>query len=486
MASTTPQAFAVETTRSATGARRGIKSVLSYKSIGILVGTVEVGMITLGSAFGQVLYQWIADSAPVDLGAALGVGLLSSLLYILASRSAGLYGLPSLLYPAQHLKRALTVCAFVLLSLTAMLFLLKIGSQFSRGSLLGFAAAMLVLCCLTRIGAAGVIEELLRRDAIAGRPAFVVGDEDELATLSSSYLLRHFGVRETGRLAVDTGADHATLSARMEAAMAEARAGQAKEFIVATKWDRAAGLHEIERALRASPLPARLVPQAEVRTIIGRNASPFAASSFTVELQRAPMGLAAQTAKRALDIVVASFAIVALMPVFMLAGCAVKLDSAGPIIFRQRRNGFDRRQFVIFKFRTMRVLEDGAVVRQARRDDDRITMVGRFLRRTSIDELPQLFNVLRGDMSLVGPRPHALAHDQEFTTLIGDYCMRHHVKPGITGWAQIKGCRGETSRPEHMQRRVDLDLWYIKNWSIMLDVNIMARTALDVIHHDAY
>ena len=176
----------------------------------------------------------------------------------------------------------------------------------------------------------------------------------------------------------------------------------------------------------------------------------------------------------------------ALLPVLVMVAIAVKIDSSGPIIFRQRRNGFDRNQFVIFKFRTMKVLEDGATVRQARRDDDRITTVGKLLRRTSLDELPQLFNVLRGEMSLVGPRPHALAHDQQYTALIDDYCMRHHVKPGITGWAQIKGCRGETVRPEAMKKRVDHDVWYIQNWSFGLDLHILFRTAIDVVRHDAY
>ncbi len=487
MASTSPQALGAQG-GSAADHRAGAKGVVSYKSIGLIVGTIEVAMITLGSEFGQMVYGWATDAPLIESGPVIGVGVLSSLLYVLSSRSAGLYRLPSLLYPAQHLKRALTVCAFVLLSLTAMLFLLKVGSQFSRGSLLGFAAAMLVLCCITRVGAASVIEELMRRDAIVGRPAFLIGEEHELGALTGPYLLRHFGIREAGRLALrrDEGDGPEAVNERLEQAMTEARLRHAKEFIIATKWDRSAHLADIESALRVSPLPVRLIPSAEFRSILGRNGSPFFASAYAVELQRAPIGLPAQIAKRALDILVASFAIVALMPVFVMAAAAVKIDSAGPVIFRQRRNGFDRHQFTIFKFRTMRVLEDGAVVRQARRDDDRITAVGRFLRRTSIDELPQLFNVLRGEMSLVGPRPHALAHDQEFTALIGDYCMRHHVKPGITGWAQIKGCRGETAKPGDMQRRVNFDLWYIKNWSLMLDLNILFRTAMDVVHHDAY
>src|SRR5262249_14519329 len=149
--------------------------------------------------------------------------------------------------------------------------------------------------------------------------------------------------------------------------------------------------------------------------------------------------------KRTLDICFAAAGLLILFPLLVALSFAIKLDSRGPVIFRQRRKGFNGATFSIYKFRTMAVLEDGTTIRQARRNDDRITRLGRFLRATSIDELPQLMNVLRGDMSLVGPRPHALAHDNEYTASIGNYAFRHHVKPGITGWAQANGLRGETA-----------------------------------------
>ena len=172
--------------------------------------------------------------------------------------------------------------------------------------------------------------------------------------------------------------------------------------------------------------------------------------------------------------------LLALSPLLAIVAAAIKLDSPGPVIFRQRRNGFNGRQFEIYKFRTMNVLEDGAVIRQAKKRDNRVTAVGRLLRRSSIDELPQLFNVLKGDMSLVGPRPHALAHDDEYGKLIANYAFRHHVKPGITGWAQVNGFRGETLRIESMMERIEADLWYINNWSLWLDLRIMLATCLEV------
>ncbi len=159
---------------------------------------------------------------------------------------------------------------------------------------------------------------------------------------------------------------------------------------------------------------------------------------------------------------------------------AIKLDSDGPVFFLQRRRGHDNRPFRIIKFRSMSVLEDGQSIRQATEADPRITRMGSFIRATSIDELPQFFNVLRGDMSVVGPRPHAVAHDDVYDRLIDEYASRRHVKPGVTGWAQVQGHRGETPTVESMQERVACDLWYINNWSLWLDLKIVARTVFSL------
>jgi putative colanic acid biosynthesis UDP-glucose lipid carrier transferase len=185
--------------------------------------------------------------------------------------------------------------------------------------------------------------------------------------------------------------------------------------------------------------------------------------------------------KRAMDVVIAVTAIMCFWPLFLIASIAIMLDSRGPIIFRQRRGGLNGKEFVIFKFRTMTVLEDGPVITQVCSNDHRVTRIGKFLRRSSLDELPQLFNVLRGDMSLVGPRPHALAHDNKYRVHITDYTNRSHVKPGVTGWAQVNGLRGETPCFEQMAERVRLDLWYINNWSLRLDLYILLRTGFEVL-----
>ena len=165
----------------------------------------------------------------------------------------------------------------------------------------------------------------------------------------------------------------------------------------------------------------------------------------------------------------------------LLVGLAVKLTSGGPVLFRQRRYGLNGEEILVYKFRTMNVCEDGAVVRQAAKDDQRVTWLGRWLRRTSIDELPQLLNVLQGKMSVVGPRPHAIAHNEQYRKLISGYMIRHKVRPGMTGWAQVNGLRGETKTLETMSERVRYDLEYLRNWSPWLDIKILARTLAIVV-----
>jgi putative colanic acid biosysnthesis UDP-glucose lipid carrier transferase len=175
-------------------------------------------------------------------------------------------------------------------------------------------------------------------------------------------------------------------------------------------------------------------------------------------------------------VVLAGLLLIITLPLWPLIALAIKLESAGPVLFRQRRRGRYQSVIDVLKFRTMTVIEDGAEVRQAVANDPRVTRVGRILRRTSLDELPQLINVLRGDMSLVGPRPHALAHDNEFARLLELYPDRHQMRPGMTGLAQVTGHRGATVTPGSIESRLAADLAYVKNWSIILDFRILLKT----------
>jgi putative colanic acid biosynthesis UDP-glucose lipid carrier transferase len=189
-------------------------------------------------------------------------------------------------------------------------------------------------------------------------------------------------------------------------------------------------------------------------------------------------------AKRGFDLTLALVGLFLLAPLLLVIALAIRAETRGPALFRQSRGGIGGRPFRILKFRTMTVVEDGAEVRQAQRDDKRVTRLGAILRRTSLDELPQLLNVLTGDMSFVGPRPHALAHDQQYARQLAGYTGRHRVKPGITGWAQVQGARGETPHLSDMRRRVELDLWYVEHWSMLLDLKILFRTVGEIARVD--
>lgn len=200
-----------------------------------------------------------------------------------------------------------------------------------------------------------------------------------------------------------------------------------------------------------------------------------------LEVEGAATSRMQRAAKRGTDIALSLVLLCLLAPLLAAIALMIRLDSAGPVLFRQQRRGHRGRVFAILKFRTMTVCENGAEVKQARRNDPRVARVGRWLRSTSLDELPQLINVIRGEMSLVGPRPHAVSHDELYASLIERYELRQRVKPGITGWAQVNGLRGETATVDRMRQRVNFDIWYVRNASPSLDIRILFRTVFVVL-----
>jgi putative colanic acid biosynthesis UDP-glucose lipid carrier transferase len=255
---------------------------------------------------------------------------------------------------------------------------------------------------------------------------------------------------------------------------------EVEEVLVTAELDHCTKLIKRLAPLRDIPITVIYVPSEAGLKILTRPSRRLG-EAMCIELQRKPLNAFELALKRVIDIVFAATALIVLSPLLILIAVAIKLDSAGPVLFRQHRRGFNGQQFCILKFRTMSVLEDGQSILQATPDDRRITRLGKLLRRVSIDELPQLWNALTGSMSLVGPRPHALAHDNEFDKIVGHYAVRNHVKPGLTGWAQVHGCRGATPTIADVKRRVDLDLWYIDNWSFQLDCLIILRTVFEVV-----
>ena len=455
---------------------------ISCQTLGLAMGLAEVLLIAAVVICADAIHRGPTGMMADRSEMALGVGLLAGIIHAAAARSAGLYRLPVLVEPLPFARRHLSVCGTTLLSVTGVLFCMKAGAEFPRGTLAIVAFTLPLACGMGRLAAAPIVAALMRRGAVAGRPVFILGEERECAGLDAPYLLAHYGLREVGRLIFDLPG--APSAATLADAPSRAREGDAEAFLIAGAWRSADDLHAVERALAGSPLPIQLMPSKVLRSIIDREGLARDRSRHLVTLRHAPLSPLDRVSKRSFDLVLASLALALLVPILAVTALAIAIDSRGPVLFRQRRSGFDQRPFTILKFRTMAHSAPGCA--QARRGDERVTRVGAFLRRSSLDELPQLLNVLRGDMSLVGPRPHALEHDSEYRALVGDYVLRHHVRPGITGWAQVSGQRGETAEPGRMARRVELDLWYIGNWSMLLDVTILCRTMLEVMRLDAY
>jgi Undecaprenyl-phosphate glucose phosphotransferase len=228
-------------------------------------------------------------------------------------------------------------------------------------------------------------------------------------------------------------------------------------------------------ALAETPVTVHVVPFAENRTAARRMNDGIGGLSTAI-ISNQPLSSIDLSLKRGFDIAVSLFALILLAPLFLAVAIAIRLDSAGPVFFRQARHGYGNSAIRVLKFRTMHVVEDGQAFRQATRNDPRITKVGRFLRKTNLDELPQLYNVLFGEMSIVGPRPHPIALNESFSDRIKWFNRRHVIRPGITGWAQINGYRGETETIEKMAGRVEHDLWYLDNWSFFFDLKIVLLT----------
>jgi len=478
---TKPVTHVSETTRLASPRAR---VSIPFGSIEPLFASLDVVAIVGAGGLAGLLYQLILDGSVADPRLGAGLGLVASLAYVLAAHCLGLYRLNALLEGEQEAGRVWTGWGLAILVLTVILFLFKASAGASRGSVVClFVLGGLLLVLARRLGK-NRLRSALVGGAIRGRRAVLLGTQHELARLARGDLLVRFGLEETGRVVLPRG-DGTRLCAEVlqspiDALIDRIRILAAEEIILALPWSHPQDIELLLGRLRVVPLPVRLLPDRAVSTVLRRQTA-ISQRLYMVELQRTPLNAVERLTKRMLDVAVAATGLLLLLPVLLVAAAAIMLETDGPVIFRQRRHGFNGKSFVIYKLRTMRVMEDGAAVVQARQGDPRVTRVGRFLRETSIDELPQLWNVLQGHMSIVGPRPHALVHDHEYGSTIANYAFRHHVKPGITGWAQVRGFRGGTPRLELMQQRIALDLWYIDNWSLRLDLYIMVRTFFEVI-----
>ena len=371
---------------------------------------------------------------------------------------------------------------FVVFSLLAIAsFLLGMQPDYSRGALVTYFASGGIALIGIRQGARSLLQRATRAGSLATRRVILIGDSREVSEADYREKLRRHGYRLAKTILFDCATEERETAAKLaETDFARlARAGEVDEVLLAFRWSDMACIDAILAELRVLPVPIRLLPDfAASRYIAGPMTDIGLAKA--IDLHRPALRPWERSVKMSVDCVLAAAGLALFSPLFVAVAIMIKLDSPGPVFFRQSRVGFNGRQFRILKFRTMRTLDDGADIRQATRGDARVTRIGRWLRSSSVDEIPQLVNVLLGQMSLVGPRPHAVAHDNQFGDAILHYSLRHRVKPGITGWAQVCGFRGETPTIEMVMKRVEHDLWYIHNWSFWLDAVILARTVVTV------
>nr|WP_244645763.1 exopolysaccharide biosynthesis polyprenyl glycosylphosphotransferase [Bradyrhizobium campsiandrae] len=415
----------------------------------------------------------------------VGAGLVVAAVFVTISYFQGIYEHHRLLGAVWQLRKTLAIWIVSLTILAVEAFLLKSSADLSRGTTLLFAAtggiALAGLRVLWRIAlnscyARGRLVDL-KIMLLSLKPLVFTSIRFKDLRKHGFNVVRHYVL---GPCADGAGWDHA-IRGVVRQTLGAVVAGYLHKISRVEK----PLLQRLSHNLRVVPQPIRLLPDFPIADLVSRPFQPVS-GTVAIEIQRAPLTVFERAQKRCLDVGLASFALLLLAPLLVTAAVMIKLDSAGSVIFKQSRRGFNGKPFQIWKFRSMTVAENGHTVTQATRSDVRVTRVGRMLRRTSIDELPQLWNVLRGEMSLVGPRPHALAHDNYYDQLISNYVYRHHMKPGLTGWAQVNGFRGETPTIDLMEKRVEYDVWYVSNWSIWLDIRIILKTALALVHHEAY
>jgi Undecaprenyl-phosphate glucose phosphotransferase len=470
---------------------RSVFQYIPYGRIGLFSGACDLLLILVSSVIAGYGYNFFIWGVTTDGYADLAVGVYAAFTFVVMSRMLGLYQ-PNRLLSASAQHRGILIAWFIVLLIgTSIFFLFKSGEHFSRGAAIAFGVVGLasIITCRTLIRVN--LKRALANGTLAGQRVIVIGDPDELATKSPLFLLRTYGAREVRRFELRSATAHnqsvvshdATITedvALLNSIIASVQFDQPERILLALRWSDVNRRQSICERLRALPLSVLLLPDNSVSSVVA-NVNDDECLLGAVEVQRAPLSLQDVVIKRIFDVAAAIILLIVLSPLLTATSLAIKLDSEGPVIFRQRRRGFSGRDFAIYKFRTMTVLEDGPFIRQAQRGDRRITRIGRLLRLSSIDELPQLINVILGNMSLVGPRPHAVAHDEEYSRSIEHYAFRRYVKPGMTGWAQIHGFRGETAELATMHKRIEFDLWYINNWNLLLDCQILMLTGIQLL-----
>ena len=465
--------------------QRGLPGILTARSIPVLISFVDFGLVAAATFAAGALYHRALFGHLPAAEFYFGATLLLAALFVLPCGLARDYAVTRMLLPREQVYSVFLHWNTAYLLFAFLLFITHATEFYSRGSLIVQYAAGLGTAAGLRLALAPLISHYLRLGRLGGKRVAVVGEAASVATIARELRTEGKGVDVLGMVRLPSALErsdsrdfadpHRDIRDAAAAVEEIARKTMLDEVIISMPWSEEARIRLLVESLATVPASIHLAP--EGRAAWTHLLTPSCVGPLsTMRLSRAPLTLRDQVLKRAFDLTAGSAILLACLPLFLLIAICIKLDSKGPVLFRQRRNGFNQREFRIYKFRSMTTLDDGDVIKQATRNDMRITRVGSFLRRTNIDELPQLFNVIAGQMSLVGPRPHAVAHNNEYSEKIRLYARRHNVKPGITGLSQVNGLRGETDCIEKMRHRVEYDLRYIDNWSLLLDIKIMIRT----------
>lgn len=488
------------TSASATpGGRRTIPERFGGRALGgasdaetLLAGVLRLADVAVVAVTGYVaFYLRTGEAEPSQyylVAFVLGTLLTANFMHL-----ARVYRLHDLRRPTLQFGRSAAAWIAVLTVLVVLSYLTKTSVHYSRiwfflwfvTALGGFTLVrMAVLAQLQRWREAG---RVAKRMAVvgSGEPARTVARQIVRTSGSDMRLLGFFSESADAAKSVPEG----PVLSDLEHLADEVRRHGIEMLVVAVPWDETERLENVMAAVRRLPIDVCLCPEPLPLDIPVRGFSEVAGMPVLDVWQR-PLSAWAQVIKAVEDRLLASLLLLVFSPLMLLVAGLIKLDNPGPALFRQTRAGFNENRFQMLKFRTMRQDAEAAgaeTVAQARRDDPRVTRVGRWLRRTSLDELPQLINVVKGEMSLVGPRPHAVAHDDYYAGVINEYLGRLRVKPGMTGWAQVNGLRGETDTAEKMRMRVRYDLYYIDNWSVPFDLKILFLTLfVGFVNQNAY
>ena len=448
-------------------------TVLVVESLTILALSIATGACYHLAAYGDV----------GQMTTFVGAGLIAAIVYIAPGLHRNEYLIEGFLARGRRQARVFVLWNTAFLVLAVVAFISKTTGLASRAWAGLFYVSGLVALTALEYAMCRLLDAGLRSGRIIGRRAFVVGASDELRQYgidaSRAADPRVVGTLELPRSGTGKSSEEklADLAERLATGVSKARMLGADVVVLLPSCDKPGYLQPCMDAFGGLPVSIQLALRAPLQTCRSVRLAE-AGGHMTLSLTEAPLTPWQDLVKRGLDVALALVAIVILAPLFVATAFMIKRDSKGPVFFRQRRRGFNQREFRIWKFRTMTTMDDGDNIVQAQKFDTRVTKIGAYLRRFNIDELPQLFNVLSGEMSLVGPRPHAVAHDRLFETRITDYPRRLNMRPGITGWAQVNGFRGVTDTEEKMRGRVEHDVYYIANWSILFDLYILALTVV--------